>query len=214
MATARKRSGAKAGRKARSGTAKSARGAVRAARAKSAKPKVAAKRPIKPQRIQAKPAKAKPAKVKPAKVAPAKVVARRAPPAAVRPRPVDAGAAKRQEYAALKARAAAIGMHLRVVDEAQSRAIEAGPWARLMADLDAWAAKYNVKTHEHTVAGSDDPPPSGATPRFHSAGNCPTEIIQRDPSGRFVTADCFFRRKTLFGHNCLYTCYIVGDTQA
>jgi hypothetical protein len=112
------------------------------------------------------------------------------------------------EYDALKARAAVIGNMLRGASDDQARALELGPWAHLLADLDTWAAKYDVPVKERTVPHGQPPSPSDPTPRWRTPGRCAAEIHERHPGGGYV--DCFFRRQTLIGDHCIYKCYTIG----
>jgi hypothetical protein len=121
-------------------------------------------------------------------------------------RPKTWSAAQLRDYKAIQGRAERLGKTLTDADfDAQGKPIDAD-WSRLLAELDAWAAKYRVRLttqeHEHGTGG----------PVPLQAGGCPGSFETEHTylftlSGRKVyhyTA-CTLRRRTLLGR-CVYSC--------
>jgi hypothetical protein len=121
-------------------------------------------------------------------------------------RPKTWSAAQARDYKAIQGRAERLGKTLTDADfDAQGKPVNAD-WSRLLADLDAWAAKYGVKlTTQERAHGGGGPVP------MH-AGGCPGSFETEHTylftlSGRKVyhyTA-CTLRRRTLLGR-CVYSC--------
>jgi len=147
-----------------------------------------------------------------AKAAPKRRAAKAAPAAK---RPPSWSAAQKSQFAALQARAKALGATLKRADfDSDGNPLPGGPWASLLADLHAWARTYNVKieTREHdhaeeAPAGGDGP--GGAAPRASHAA-CPgsfSETSKRKFVGmtQIRTTSCTLRRQTWLGR-CVYDC--------
>jgi hypothetical protein len=87
-----------------------------------------------------------------------------------------------------------------------------GPWAEMLAELDAWAKKYGVqfRTTEHVSGGGKGQGAGGATPRSHNA--CPGKMTTTERTdwveGGHITIETTWtlRRQTIITGRCVYSC--------
>lgn len=126
--------------------------------------------------------------------------------------------AQKSEFAAIQMRAKALGAGLTRADfDTDGNPLPGGPWAALLADLDAWARKYNVtltrQEHDHAPAagGAAAAGAAGAeaTPLIFR-GECPGSFtkVEKRKFADFTqvhTTSCTLRRQTWLGR-CLYDC--------
>ena len=142
--------------------------------------------------------------------------AQKAKPAARKAAPAKWGAPQQRDYDAIARRAEALGKKLKPEDF-DKKGNPVGPWAKVVADLDAWAKKYKVKLkteeHDHGQPGG-----AGGTPKpMIGGGFCPgrttsTEVIDNMDGSKFTfNHECTLRRKTLLGR-CVYSCTSTGFT--
>jgi hypothetical protein len=180
---------------------KPARKAARKPAPKAAAKRVAARKPA---------PKAPAAKVAATKVAAPKVPAPKLPP--------QWSAAQRSEFEAIRSRAKALSAGLKRTDFDSDGNPVPGPWASMLADLDAWARKHKVKleTHEHDhapAAGGAAPAggdaPAGVTP-YGYGGDCPGSFTKTERKKVYGTDyiynySCTLKRQTVLGR-CVYNC--------
>lgn len=114
---------------------------------------------------------------------------------------------QRREFETLTKRSTPLGKRLKKEDfDREGNAV--GEWAKVLAELDAWAAKYKVhlRTVEHESGGGAA---GGPTPRSHNA--CPGttsahETVDLGNGHKMgITTTCHLRRQTLLGR-CVYSC--------
>jgi len=120
-------------------------------------------------------------------------------------------AAQLRGYKALQKRAVTLGKSLTDADfDAKGDPVNPA-WSRLLANLDAFATKYSVKSstreHDHAGTGATDPVPMSA------GGGCPGSFQTKPkyfttlPNGDVLMqqTSCTLKRKTLLGR-CVYSC--------
>ena len=120
-------------------------------------------------------------------------------------------AEQKKDYEFINGRSRALGKRLKR-DDFDKDGNAVGEWAKVLAELDAWAAKYKVKfrSTEHETGGG--PSASGATPRTHTV--CPgtttsTETTNFEGGGHITIVNtCHLRRQTWLGR-CVFDC--VGE---
>ena len=142
--------------------------------------------------------------------------AQKAKPAARKAAPAKWGAPQQRDYDAIARRAEALGKKLKPEDF-DKKGNPVGPWAKVVADLDAWAKKYKVKlkTEEHDHAAPRSAPGGAAGTPTPTGGYCPgtttsTEVIENMDGSKFTFKhECTLRRKTLLGR-CVYSCTSAG----
>jgi hypothetical protein len=115
-------------------------------------------------------------------------------------------AEQNRDFEAILKRSTVLGKKLKREDfDPDGNAV--GEWAKVLADLDAWAAKHGVKfkTTEHQSGSAS---PIGATPRTHAACPGTTSYTETERLGhhRITTVTtCHLRRQTWLGR-CVVDC--------
>jgi hypothetical protein len=177
--------------------------AARKTKAKTKPARKAARRKPAPKAASKKAAPKKPAP----KAAASKVAAPKLPPKWT--------AVQRSEFAAIQARAKALSPVLKRTDfDADGNPLP-GPWASMLADLDAWARKHKAKleTHEHDhtqAAGAGVGAPAGGATPIAYGGDCPGSFTKTERKKVYGTDyiynySCTLKRQTLLGR-CVYNC--------
>lgn len=117
-------------------------------------------------------------------------------------------AEKKHEFEAIAKRSTVLGKKL-TRDDFDKEGNAVGEWAKVLAELDAWAAKHKVtlKRTEHQGGGGSGA--TGATPLAHHAP-CPgtTSFTETIPLGRgkiVTVTTCHLRRQTWLGR-CVFDC--------
>jgi hypothetical protein len=118
--------------------------------------------------------------------------------------------AQKREFAAIERRARAfmVREHPDMFD-ADGNVVDA-TWLRILADLDAWAARHKVRMKE-TERDRDPPVPEGIAPII--LARCPSQTMTTehirgtggDP-GFTIETSCYLKRRGLF-NRCVYNCY-------
>jgi hypothetical protein len=85
-----------------------------------------------------------------------------------------------------------------------------GEWAKILTELDAWAAKYKVKFKTTEQASGGAAAGEGVTPRSRS---CPGTVTETGRMGEHhaVVTTCHLRRRRLIG-GCVYDCVVITIT--
>jgi hypothetical protein len=124
-------------------------------------------------------------------------------------------AAQRRESDAIEERARALSAKLTPKDFGEDGNPVRGPWADMLADFDAWAAKFKVDVWTTDYRRDALVSPSGSAPVPMTATTCPgtmTSTERFDFEGGYritLTTTCKLRRQTLLGR-CVFSCFISG----
>jgi len=117
---------------------------------------------------------------------------------------------QKREFAAITRRARALSQKLKPDDFDREGNPVDGPWAKMLADLDAWAKKHKVEFKTTERDQKDLIPDSGPAPIIR----CPpmttyTEKLTFPPGSGMrdisIKYTCYLRRQTLFGR-CVFEC--------
>lgn len=126
-------------------------------------------------------------------------------------KPAAASAVAQSEFAALISRVEQVGTELVTALPGRAKAIESGPWAKLTADIDAWAKKFDVAMVERTIKhGQTDNlrmPLSFRAGVATNANACPPSFSQPLDGGAGHLV-CTFRRHALLSGDCIYRCSV------
>jgi hypothetical protein len=117
-----------------------------------------------------------------------------------------------REFEKITAQSCRLGERLKAEDfDKEGNAT--GAWAKVLSELDAWAAQYKVeiKTTEHESRAARSAKPGGKPETRASA--CPgtttaTETVQVNGGSFTIKTTCHLRRQTLFGR-CVFSCVSV-----